>query len=336
MNNALDSVADRFDTVVMPRVVIPTAYGTPDVLAVTEMPVPPAAADGVVVEVRAAGVNPIDWKLYSGSFHTIADDKKAAAGVAAAMPSLGLECAGVVTAVGADASGVQVGDEVIVYPVTAAYADVVTAAASSILAKPAELGWAEAGSLLLAATTAFHALHAAGVEAGDTVLVHGGSGGVGLMAVQLAAARGATAIATASPANHALLRELGAVPVAYGPGLADRVREAAPRGIGAALDLVGTDEALDVSLELVSDRSRIASITGPPRRAEAGIKLIGYGPGQDPGTEIRGAARADLVARAGAGDLRVIVAGTFPLAEAAQAHRAGMAGHPPGKLVLLP
>ncbi|MEV6337738.1 NADP-dependent oxidoreductase [Nocardia vinacea] len=320
----------------MPRIVRPIAYGTPDVLAVTEVPTPRAAAGGVVVEVRAAGVNPIDWKLYSGAFHAVDDDHKDAAGVAAAMPSIGLECAGVVTEVGAEVTGVQVGDEVIVYPVTAAYADYVTAPATSIFTKPTEIGWAQAGSLMLTGTTAVHALHAAGVGAGDTVLVHGGAGGVGLMGVQLATAAGATVIATAAERNHALLRELGAIPVVYGPGLADRVNSAAPQGITAAVDFAGTDEALDVSLELVADRTRIASITGSPRRAAAGIKLLGYGPGQDAGTEVRGAARGELVERAGAGALRVIVDTTFPLAEAAKAHEVGIAGHAPGKLVLIP
>jgi NADPH:quinone reductase-like Zn-dependent oxidoreductase len=320
----------------MPRIVRPIAYGTPDVLVVTEVPTPRAAAGGVVVEVRAAGVNPIDWKLYSGAFHAVDDDHKDAAGVAASMPSIGLECAGVVTEVGADVTGVQVGDEVIVYPVTAAYADYVTAPATSIFNKPTGIGWAQAGSLMLTGTTAVHALHAVGVGAGDTVLVHGGAGGVGLMGVQLATAAGATVIATAAERNHALLRELGAIPVVYGPGLADRVNAAAPQGITAAVDFAGTDEALDVSLELVADRTRIASITGSPRRAEAGIKLLGYGPGQDAGTEVRGAARGELVERARSGALRVIVDTTFPLAAAANAHEVGIAGHAPGKLVLIP
>ena len=114
------------------------------------------------------------------------------------------------------------------------------------------------------------------------------------------------------------------------------MRAAAPQGVSAAVDLAGTEEALDVSLELVADRARIASVTGPPRRAGAGIKLLGYGPGQDPGTEIRSAARADLVGRAGSGALRVIVDATFSLADAAKAHEAGLAGHGPGKLVLIP
>jgi NADPH:quinone reductase-like Zn-dependent oxidoreductase len=222
------------------------------------------------------------------------------------------------------------------YPVTAAYADYVSAPADSIFAKPTGLGWAEAGSLMLAGTTAVHALHAAGVAAGDTVLVHGGAGGVGLMGVQLAVARGATVIATAAERNHELLRELGAIPVPYGPGLADRVRAVAPQGINSAVDFAGTDEALDVSLEFVADRTRIASIAGSSRRADAGIKLLGYGPGQDAGTEVRKAARSELIELASSGALKIIVDTTFPLEEATKAHELGISGHAPGKLVLVP
>jgi NADPH:quinone reductase-like Zn-dependent oxidoreductase len=320
----------------MPRIVRPTALGSPEVLAVVDVPTPTAPADGVVVAVRAAGVNPIDWKIYSGLFHKIADEHRDTHGAAADLPSVGLECAGVVTQVGVEASGVRVGDEVIVYPVTAAYADLVSAPAASLVAKPAGLGWPEAAGLMLAGTTAAHALPAAGVGVGDTVLVHGGAGGVGLMGVQLAVAGGATVVATASESNHDLLRGLGASPVTYGPGLVDRVRTAAPGGVDAAVDLIGTDEALDASLELVADRARIASIAGSPRRAEAGIHVLGNGPGQDAGTEFRLAARKDLAERAGTGALRVVVDSTFALTEASKAHAVGIAGHAPGKLVLIP
>lgn len=321
----------------MARAVRATAYGSPDVLEIVEVPVPEPAADGVVVEVRAAGVNPIDWKLYSGAFHAVDDKHRAEAGVAADRPpTSGLECAGVVVAVGSEVEDVEVGAEVIVYPATAAYAQYVTAPVSALTPKPAGLGWAEAGALMLTGTTATHAIHAAGVTSGDTLLVHGGAGGVGLMAIQLATARGATVVATAAPANHDLVRRLGAVPVAYGPGLLDRVREAAPNGVTAAVDLVGSDEALDTSLALVADRRRIASIAGTDRRVDAGIRVLGNGPGQDMGNDVRMPARADLAEQAGAGKLEVVVAETYPLEQAAQAHRAGIAGHRPGKLVLLP
>ena len=321
----------------MARTIRPTSYGGPEVLDLVEVPVPIPAADQVVVRVKAAGVNPIDWKLYSGSFHAIDDSYKDEAGVSAdALPRIGLECAGIVTAVGEKLSGVSIGDEVIVYPVTGAYADYVVATTGSLISKPNAVDWPVAGALMLAGTTAAHTLHAAGVRPGDHVLIHGGSGGVGLMAVQLAVDLGATAIATASETNHELLRRLGATPVAYGPGLIDRVRAAAPEGIDAALDLIGTEEALDTSLELVGKPDRIASIAGGPRRATEGVKVIGNQPGADLGTEVRAAARPKLVEKLVKGRLRVIIAGTYPLEEAAEAHRAGIGGHAPGKLVLLP
>ncbi len=133
---------------------------------------------------------------------------------------------------------------------------------------------------MAAGATAVHVLEAIGLRGNDTVLLHGAAGGVGLMAVQLAVEQGATVLGTASPAKHDVLRDLGAVPIAYGPGLADRVRAAAPEGVHAAADLVGTDEAVDVSLELVADRKRIATIAAFERGAGAGIKLLGSGPGQ--------------------------------------------------------
>ncbi|MCF3120212.1 NADP-dependent oxidoreductase [Streptomyces arenae] len=321
----------------MPGIVRPTAYGSPDVLRVFEQPIPRPSADEVLVRVHAAGVNPIDWKLYSGTFHAVDDNNQDSFGVSLdSLPALGLECAGVVTATGADVTGARIGDEVIVYPVTAAYAEYVTAPVTSLIPKPATLTWPEAGGLMLTGTTATHTLHAIGLGRGDTVLVHGGSGGVGLTAVQLAVAQGATVLATAAHRNHGLLRELGAVPIAYGPGLLDRVRAVAPDRVTAAVDCAGTDEALDTSLELVADRRRIASITGTDRRVHAGIHVIGNGPGQDMGTDIRHAARADLAARAGAGELRVFIDTCYPLHEAALAHKTGIAGHAPGKLVLVP
>jgi NADPH:quinone reductase-like Zn-dependent oxidoreductase len=320
----------------MARIVRPLTYGGPEVLTVQEVDIPTPGAGEVVVQVRAAGVNPLDWKLYSGGFHDVDDDEKDAAGLSESMAALGMDCAGVVIAVGSGVEKVSVGDEVIVYPVTAAYADYVTVAASSLIPKPERLSWEEAGGLMLAGLTAAHAIHAAGIQADDTVLIHGGAGGVGLMAVQLATDIGATVIATAAERNHDLLRELGATPVVYGDGLADRVRAAAPQGVTAAIDTVDSDEALDVSLELVSNPARIASITGSDRRFGAGIKLLGYGPGQDAGTEYRSSVREHLAELAGTGHVRVIVAKTFPLAEAARAHAFGQSGGGTGKIILLP
>jgi NADPH:quinone reductase len=314
----------------MASVVIATAFGGPEVLSVVQQPTPDPGPGEARVEVRAAGVNPSDFKTYSGAFG-IDQDR---------LPlRLGSEAAGVVTAAAADAVGpegpVRAGDEVIAYRVTGGYATEIVVPASALVPKPATLDWAQAAGLMLTGATAWHCLVVAGVTAGDTVLIHGGAGGVGLMAVQLAALRGATVVATASPARHDLLRELGVIPVAYGPGLADRVRHAAPAGIDAALDLVGTDEAVDVSLELVPDPARIVTIAAFGRAGKAGIRLVGGGPGADPGTEIRSAARTELARLAGEGKLRVIVGKTFPLNEAADAHRSIMAGHTVGKIALL-
>jgi NADPH:quinone reductase-like Zn-dependent oxidoreductase len=143
-------------------------------------------------------------------------------------------------------------------------------------------------------------------------------------------------IATASPPRHDFLRELGAIPVAYGAGLAVRVGMAAPGGVDVALDLIGTDEALDVSLDLVADRARVATLVVTPRARKAGIKLLGGAPGADPGTEVRYAARLDLAKLAGDGALRVFVADRYPLSQVADAHREIMLGHTTGKIVLIP
>lgn len=294
-------------------------------LSLIDVPVGAAAAGEVRLTVRAAGVNPVDYKQYSGAF---------GADPARLPMRLGAEVAGVVAAAGS--GEFRAGDEVIGYRVSGGYAAELIVPAESLVRKPAALDWPQAACLMLTGVTAWHCLAATGVTARDTVLIHGGSGGVGTMAVQLAAGRGATVIATASPRRHEFLRELGAVPVAYGAGLASRVRAVAPGGVDAAIDLIGTDEAVDVSLDLVADRGRIATIAAFGRAGEAGIKALGGGPGADPGTEIRMAARPELAGLARDGALRVFVSQTFPLADAAVAHRAIMTGHTEGKIALIP
>ena len=153
--------------------------------------------------------------------------------------------------------------------------------------KPPRISFEQASGLMLTGVTAFHALTRAKVAKGDTVLVHGAAGGVGLMAVQLAIDLGARVIGTAGPGGHAYLRQFGAEPVLYGPGLVDRVRAMAPEGVDAAIDTVGTDEAVDSSIALVPDRTRVVSAAAFQRGPGLGITLIGNGPGADPGTEIR-------------------------------------------------
>jgi NADPH:quinone reductase-like Zn-dependent oxidoreductase len=315
----------------MTTAVVARAYGGPEVLALVEVADPVPGPGEVVVEVRAAGVNPIDWKLYSGDFGT--DPAK--------LPMrLGLEVAGVVRAVGPGAVGpagaIAVGDEVVAPRVSGGYATAVTAPADSVFPKPGNLDWGQAAGLVLAGATAAHLVEATGVGPGDTVLVHGASGGVGLTTAQLARARGAQVVGTASERHHHALRGYGVVPVAYGPGLGARVREAAPQGVTVALDTVGTDEAVDVSLDLVPDRGRIATIVAFGRAAKEGFRALGGGPGADPGTELRRAARGELLRLAGDGALSVVVAHQFPLAEAGAAHELVRAGHAGGKVVLEP
>jgi NADPH:quinone reductase-like Zn-dependent oxidoreductase len=314
-------------------VVVAPAFGGPEVLVVTTVELKELQPGDVLVDVRAAAVNPIDCKIYSGAGAYGNDPSK--------LPMrLGFEAAGVVRRVEGEAVGpsgpIAVGDEVIVYRASGAYADAIVTPSDSVLAKPSSQSFEEASGLMLTGVTAVHALTKVSVTSGDTVLIHGGAGGVGIMAIQLAVADGATVIATGSEGSHELLRELGAEPVTYGEGLVGRVRALAPHGVDAALDFIGSDEAADVSLELVSDRARIVTIVGASRAGTLGIQAIGGGPGADPGTELRSAARLDLVKRVEAGTLRVIVEATYPLAEVAAAHRELMAGHAHGKIVLIP
>ena len=315
----------------MTTTVVATAYGGPEVLAVIDEPIGPVGPEQVLLEVRAAGTNPIDFKLYSGS---LGRDP-------AQLPlRLGSEASGVVRAVGKDAKGplgpIQVGDEVVAFRIVGAYAAEVLVPASAVLPKPSPLTFAEASGLLLTGSTAVHALTVIGVGANDTVVVHGAAGGVGLMAVQLALAAGANVIGTASEPQHPYLRELGAVPVVYGEGLVERIRALAPHGVDAAVDTVGTDEAIDTSLALVAEHHRIVTIAAFERGFQHGIKVIGAAPGADAGVDIRNDARLALVRQAENGKLRVLVASTYPLSDAAGAHRALSSGHTHGKIILIP
>jgi len=314
----------------MSRAVVATAFGGPELLSVVDVEDDSPGEGQVAVAVRAAGVNPVDAKLYSGRM-----------GRDAPLPiRLGMEASGVVTGVGPNAVGprgsLAVGDEVILYRINGAYADRVVVDADAAVPKPPAMSFEEAAGLMLTGATAIHALTATAVQPGDTVLIHGASGGVGQMAVQIAVARGVRVIGTASAARHDLLRALGAEPVAYGAGLADRVRALAPDGIDAAIDTVGTDEAVDVSLELVPDRGRIATIAAFGRGSAAGIKVLAGGPGGDAGVDIRNAARLELVDLVDAQRLTVAVAATYPFTDAAAAHTAILSGHTAGKIVLVP
>lgn len=316
----------------MAQVVVATAFGGPEMLSVVEEAVRPPGPGEVTVRVKAAGVNPVDYKVYSGSFGRDP----------ASLPMrIGSELAGVVTAIGNDAMGqtgpVHVGDEVIAYRAPGAYASEITLPARVVVPKPPSLSWEKAAGLLLVGATAVHAVTATGVGKGDTVLIHGVSGGVGRIAAQLAILRSARVIGTAGAAHHESLRRYGVEPVVYGPGLAGRVRSLmGERTMDVAIDAVGTDEAIDVSLELVADRHRIATVVAFQRGAEAGIRRLGGAPGADPGTEIRATAWKELVPLAADGRLDIVVTKTFPLLQARAAHEFVAAGHAGGKVVLLP
>jgi NADPH:quinone reductase-like Zn-dependent oxidoreductase len=311
--------------------VVATAYGGPDVLELVGRDPGRPGPGEVLINVRAAGTNPIDHKLYSGAFGTDPGNLP--------LP-LGMEVSGVVAEVGSDATGLSgplsPGDEVIAFRVRGGYATQVMTSASNVVAKPANIAFDQAAGLMLVGVTAVHLLDTVHPLAGETLLIHGGAGGVGLSAVQLAVLRGATVIATASSRRHDVLAKFGAIPLLYGSGLADRVRSVAPHGVDAAIDTVGTDEAIASSLELVTDQSRIATIAGFGKTAGTGIRLLGNGPGADPGTHIRDAARVDLAKFAGDGHLEVEIDRTYPLDQVAEAHRYLQTGHAAGKVILLP
>ncbi len=305
---------------------VATRPGDLSAFAFEEYDAPAPQPGEVTIEVRAAGMNP-------------ADTKHVARGDAADFPqAIGYEVAGVVSAVGADteiASGpVSVGDEVLAFRIRGGWATEVTVAARDVFTKPASLTFGEAANLLLAGCTASEMLHVTEVGQGETILVHGASGAVGVSVLQQAGQRGARVIGTASESRFEAVSRFGAVPVIYGEGLEQRVREAAPEGVVAALDCVGTDEAVDVSLALVADRDRIVTVAARERATADGFTALG---GARPASKAyRDTVRADLVRLAGEGRLVVPIARTFPLADALEAAELLIGQHPGGKLVLEP
>ncbi|MBY4228197.1 NADP-dependent oxidoreductase [Rhodococcus fascians] len=311
----------------MTRVAVAASYGGPDVIEIVERELPEPSEGQVLVEVRAIGVNPFDYKSYSGAFGT--DGAK--------LPiALGSEASGIVVAVGGTVEGpvgpVAVGDAVVVSGQNGTYAERILVPARFVFPKPEALDWNVAAGVLAVAGTAYDALVSVGVESGDTVLVHGAAGGVGSVVAQLALECGATVIGTARHQNRDALRAYGVEPVEYGDGLIDRVRAAAPNGVDAAIDTVGTDEAVDVSLELLTDRARLVSTAAFGRASADGFLTVG-GPVS---MERRRLASPVLLEQAGAGVFEVTVAKTFPLADAARAHAELQSAHPRGKFVLVP
>lgn len=314
----------------MARAIVYTELGSPDVLQLVEIPDPVAAPGEVVVRIEAAGVNPLDAKRRSGKrpMPPITEPRR-----------VGFDGAGVIEALGEGVTGYDVGDRVALRDAAGTYATHIAIPADHLYPLPDAVTAAEAAGLGIPVGTAYQCLHSLGVGDGDILLVHAGSGAVGQAAVQFAVAWGATVIATGSPSRHEQLRELGAIPVAYGEGLVERVREAAGGDVTVALDCAGTDEAIEASLELVTDRERIATIVRGPDAAEFGIRAFAGGSSepltaQEIAWRVEGVAAAiDLIA---AGDFQVELGVELPLSEAAEAHRIIEAHEARGKITLVP
>jgi NADPH:quinone reductase-like Zn-dependent oxidoreductase len=294
-----------------------TAYGGPEVLEWAEVPAPHAGPGQVRIAVRGASVNPIDWKLFTGMM---------SGGEPPAGPGfLGYDAAGVVDEVGDGVTGVAVGDEVFGkgQPTQAEYAVL-----DSWAPKPTSVDWPVAAAAGVAGETSERGLRLLGVKDGDTVFIDGGAGGVGAVAVQMAKARGARVIASAGEGNQDYLRELGATPVLYGEGMADRVREAAGGQVDAVFDVVGHTPVEEL-VSLTGEPSQVLSIANFAA-GRAGARVTGGGPDSRAMEAL--AEVADLLAR---GQLAIEVR-TFPLENPAEAYRISQAGHLRGKLVLVP
>ncbi|MEV0845098.1 NADP-dependent oxidoreductase [Streptomyces sp. NPDC049954] len=292
-------------------------FGGPEVLEVREAERPVPGPGQVLVRVVAAGVNPVDGKIRAGWMRQV---------FPTALPAIpGQEFSGVVETVGEGVHGTAPGDEILGWALGGSWAQYTLA--EGWAPKPAALGWAEAAALPVATETASRVLGLLGLGSGETLLLHGAAGAVGTVAVQLAVAAGATVVGTASPANHAYLRELGAVPVAYGEGLAERVRAVAPQGVDAVFDAAGRGAVADSFELLGGSTERIVTIADMDA-AKHGVTFSASRTG-DPGPGL--AEHARLAAE---GRLVLPVAREYPLEGAADAAAESDAGHVRGKLVV--
>lgn len=314
----------------MASAIVYTEFGSPDVLHLIEIPDPVAARGEVVVRIEAAGANPIDAKLraHKRPSPPITEPR-----------GVGFDGAGVVEALGEGVDDFAVGDRVAIREAQGTYASAIAVPTTKLAKLPDSVTTAEGAAIGIPAGTAFQALRSLGVTSDDVLLVHAGSGAVGQAAVQFAVAWGATVIATASPARHDQLRELGAIPVAYGDGLLDRVRDAAPSPVTVVLDGAGTDEAIETSLALVADRDRIATIVRGPDAASFGIRAFSGGspvPLTEQELAWRAEAMPETIALLDSGDFTIELGPQLPLAEAAQAHELMESGAASGKIILVP
>ncbi len=290
-------------------------YGGPEVLHVVEVEEPHAGPSQVRIAVRAAGVNPSDWKDRAGD---------ARDSTPVPLPSgVGFEASGIVDEVGPGVSNVSAGDAVFGYGAnTVAQYAVLTHWAH----KPAALSFEVAGGLPVIAETAWRCLEQVGAEYGETLLVSGAAGGVGAAVIQFARLRGMTVIGTASAPKHDYLRRLGAIATTYGPRLVERVKDLAPEGVDRALDLAGSGIIPEL-IEIVGDPSRVlsaADLSAP----QYGAKFC-YGHPKDPGRVF-----AEVARLCSEGRFRLHVEQTFPLEQTAQAQELSAKGHVTGKLII--
>ena len=303
------------------RAIAYNRFGGPDVLELMELPTPKVGPDSVLIRVRAAAVNPVDWKVREGYLDGLMDS------VFPIVP--GWDVSGVVEQVGLDTPEFSVGDEVVGYVRKdvlhgGTTAELVSAPVRTLARKPAALSWEEAAALPLAGLTAYQALRRLGVGEGDTVLVHNASGGVGGFAVQIARVLGARVIGTASAGRHEYVRTLGGEPVEYGDGMVAAVRALAPAGVDVVLDLVGGGVVATTS-EVGAPGVRLGSVADGDVATYGGAYLW-VRPDADDLEDL-----GDLVER---GDLRVEVAQVFALEETAQAHELSASGRVRGKVVV--
>lgn len=317
----------------MARAIQFSGTGGPEVLEAREIVDPVPGTGEVAIRIEAAGVNPVDAKLRSGF---------RASGPFDAPRGIGNDGAGFVTAVGDDVDGFRVGDAVVFFGVqgreVGAYATDIAVEAASVVPRPAGVSSAQAAAVPIPAGTAYQALRSLGVRQDDTLLIHGGSGAVGQAAIQFAVLFGARVIATTSERRADRVADLGAEALFYGEGLVEKVREIAPDGVTVVLDCAGTDDALAQSLELLEDRSRIATIVRGADAAGLGIRAFSGG-SPEPLTAQQLAWRAEAVpvalALIAAGRFSVELGEMFSLDQAADVHRAIEAGAT-GKLLVLP
>ena len=296
-------------------------YGGIDVLKVADVPQPVPGPGQVLVQVKAAGINPGEAKIRDGLLHSRWP---------AVFPSgQGSDLAGIVAETGPGVAGISVGDEVIGFTDNrASQAEYALVEQQNLTPKPAAVPWEVAGSLFVAGATAYAAVRAVSLSSGDTLVVSGATGGVGSIAVQLARLAGATVIGLASEAGHDWLTGHGVIPVAYGDGVADRIRQAAGQ-VDALIDTFGADY-VQLALELGVQPGRVDTIVNFAAVEQYGVKAEGSAAGASASVL---AELADLIA---AGQLEVPVAATFPLTEVRDAYRRLARGHVIGKIVLLP